>query len=380
MHLIREHEEDSIQVENIGLGRIIWVPVTIRNSSSRVADIPGRLSYMLSRSIKQTNDRARAELPQNMLPKESMLFFRSAHLRYQTAVFSDHLRDMLMTHKVDILAMHWMSYDADSLIARARNSGIPYVFINHFDNERLSRPAARKLLDHAAAIGVVSEVNIPDNLRGLCVNLSDAVDMKYFTPEYARTKKNPADPIVLLPARIIEQKGHKDLIEAARILIARKINLVLYFAGAIDSRPLCEELRKLAETAGIVERVYFLGEKSAEEIREYYAMSSVIALPSYSEGLPRVLLEAQSMEKPFVAYDSGGMREAVLPGETGFLVPAGDIIALADKIAFLLKNESERNRMGQRGREFVASKFNISSLIIRHETFYREALMHKAAY
>ena len=160
-------------------------------------------------------------------------------------------------------------------------------------------------------------------------------------------------------------------------MIDRKIDLAIYFVGAVDSESLHQELRRLAAKAGIEERVLFLGEKSADEIRNCYAVSSVVVLPSYSEGLPRVLLEAQSMEKPIVAYDSGGIKEAILPGETGFLVPTGDITALADKLALLLQSESERRRIGKRGREFVSHKFSISSLIKRHESFYYKALFHK---
>jgi glycosyltransferase involved in cell wall biosynthesis len=377
MHLIKEHESDSIEVEKVGFGRIIWIPVTIRQSSSRLVDLPGRLGFMLGRYLHRSQDEAKVK-PIQIMPKAWRLS-RSwgAHLRFQAAVFSDHLRHMLEEQNVDLLVLHWMSYDADPIITQALKSKIPFVFINHFDNERLSRLATRKWLDRAAAIGVVSALNIPEGLRGRCFNLSDAVDTDFFNPDKARIRRITADPIVLLPARIVNHKGHKDLIETARILISRKINLALIFIGAVDSEPLQQELRKLAATAGIEERVLFMGEKSAEEIRDCYAMSSIVALPSYSEGLPRVLLEAQSMEKPFVAYDSGGMREAVLPGETGFLVPTGDVNALADKLAFLLQNESERRRMGQRGREFVSQKFSISSLIKRHEAFYLKALSRR---
>ena len=82
------------------------------------------------------------------------------------------------------------------------------------------------------------------------------------------------------------------------------------------------------------------------------------------------------MEKPVVAYDNGGMREAVIQGKTGFLVQTGDVTALAERIAFLLQNEADRGRIGKCGREYMTLKFSISSLIKRHEAFYYKALMH----
>jgi glycosyltransferase involved in cell wall biosynthesis len=121
-------------------------------------------------------------------------------------------------------------------------------------------------------------------------------------------------------------------------------------------------------------RVLFLGEKSAEEIREFYATSTIVVLPSYSEGLSRVILEAQSMAKPVVAYEIGAMSDIVLPDETGFLVRTGDINALADKLALLLENETACVRMGRRGRQFVSTAFSITSLLQRHEAFYLGAL------
>jgi phosphatidylinositol alpha-1,6-mannosyltransferase len=80
------------------------------------------------------------------------------------------------------------------------------------------------------------------------------------------------------------------------------------------------------------------------------------------------------MKKPVVAYDSGGTSKALLANETGFLLKSGDVKALADKISFLLENEAERLRMGDRGREFVSSRFSLSALIQRHEAFYLSVL------
>ena len=85
-------------------------------------------------------------------------------------------------------------------------------------------------------------------------------------------------------------------------------------------------------------------------------------------------IRSQAMNKPVVAYDSGGVKEALLPNETGFSVNMGNVKALAEKIEFLLKNQTERLRMGERGREFVCRQFSVSALVQRHEAFYLDAL------
>ena len=102
----------------------------------------------------------------------------------------------------------------------------------------------QKWIPRAAAIGAVSGQGIPDDLQDRCVNLSDAVDTEFFTPAKARPIPLSLRPVVLLPARIGGGKGHHDLLEAASILITRKIDFVVCFAGAVDSESLQRELRR----------------------------------------------------------------------------------------------------------------------------------------
>jgi glycosyltransferase involved in cell wall biosynthesis len=287
---------------------------------------------------------------------------------------SDVLSRLLVTQKVDLLTVHWMTYDTTALISCAMKAEIPFVFINHFQNRRLLLPRTRRWITRAAGIGTVSKWGIPEELSGRTVNLSDAVDTQFFDPEKARPVDFGERRVVLMTARIAPGKGHADLIEAARILISRNLDLALCFVGAVDSECLYQELGRLAAVKGLRQRVFFLGERSQEEIRDWYALSSVVVLPSYAEGLPRVVLEAQAMKRPVVAYDCGGPSEAMLPNETGFLVTPGDVAGLAERIGFLLGNEAERLRMGERGRAFVVGQFGLSALVERHEALYCKVL------
>jgi glycosyltransferase involved in cell wall biosynthesis/peptidoglycan/xylan/chitin deacetylase (PgdA/CDA1 family) len=375
MHMTTTDDaNDAIEVEKIGVGRILWVPVPVRHTNFALAGLAKRAGYVFRQSIRQYRAQ-REEQHSGMLSSlREVLLNGGDHLRYTTAIFSDRLRRLLGTQNIDLLVLHWLSYDTAGFTSRALKAEIPFVFINHFDNTRLSLSQTRKLIARAAAIGSVSGQGIPDDLLNRCVNLSDAVDTEFFAPEKARPIPQPEHPVVLLPARIGESKGHRDLLEAARILIARKIDFTLCFAGAVDSESLHQELLKYVADMGLEQRVLFLGERNGEDIRDWYALSRVVVLPSHSEGLGRVLLEAQAMKKPVVAYDRGGMREALSPNKTGFILETGDVKGLADKISFLLENENEGLRIGERGREFVCSKFSLSALIQRHEAFYLRAL------
>lgn len=374
MHLTRDAANNAIDIEKVGIGRILWVPVPIWQTESRLADLPKRLRYIYDRALLLRQQGGKGQSGGRLSCTLDLFRQHGNHLRHRTAVLSDHLAGLLVDHKVNLLLLHWMNYDADALIARALKARVPFAFINHFDNARFALPQNRKWITRAAAIGTVSDRGIPDELRDRYVDLSDAVDTEFFAPEKAKLMPTPAHPVVLLPARIDTGKGHYDLMEAARILIARNVDFALCFVGAVESESLHQELRRSVAAMGLEGRVDFLGEKSAEEIRNLYALSSIVALPSRSEGLGRVLLEAQAMRKPVVAYDCGGISEAILPHETGFLVEKGNVEALASKIGLLLENESERLRFGQRGREFVSRQFSVSALIQRHEAFYFGAL------
>ena len=100
----------------------------------------------------------------------------------------------------------------------------------------------------------------------------------------------------------------------------------------------------------------------------------MVVLPSYREGTPRVLLEAAAMEKPIVATDVPGCREAVVDGKTGLLVPARDSEALADGVMKLLANRRLRIQMGRAGRKRMVEEFDERRVIRSTLGVYAELL------
>jgi glycosyltransferase involved in cell wall biosynthesis len=373
-HTTTDESDAAIEVEEVGLGRILWIPVSIREVECTVASLPERISfvYRQMRRLRQQNERGAWH---SMVSSSRDLFrHRGGHLRHRTVVLSDRLPELLRAQKIDLLLLHWLSYDSDSLISSASKATVPFAYINHFDNARLSLPETRRCIANAAAIGVVSMQGVPEDLVSRCVNLSDAIDTDYFDPDQVAGLHSAEYPIVLLPARIGPGKGHHDALEAARILIGRGTKFTLCFVGAVDSEKLHQELREAAAAPEMEGRIVFPGEKSADEMRNLYAQSSVVLLPSYSEGLGRVLLEAQAMKKAVVAYDCGGISEAFLPDQTGFLVKKGSIEALTDRISYLLQNDAAQLSMGEIGRGFVCRNFSVAALISRHERFYLNAI------
>jgi glycosyltransferase involved in cell wall biosynthesis len=108
------------------------------------------------------------------------------------------------------------------------------------------------------------------------------------------------------------------------------------------------------EREGVIE---YLG--TTTDVRPYLAQADCLVLPSYREGVPRTLLEAAAMGKPLIATDAPGCRDVVVDGETGWLCPVKDALALAGCMTELLAMPAaERQAMGMAGRRFIVDNFD----------------------
>lgn len=190
--------------------------------------------------------------------------------------------------------------------------------------------------------------------------------------EFVSRPENNGKPLIILASRMLWDKGIKEFVRAAIILKERGIPARFVLVGEPDyHNPATVEEEHLIRwrDAGIVE---WWGWQ--EDMPQVLGESHVVVLPSYREGLPKVLLEASACARPIVATDVPGCREVVRHGENGLLVPARNPEALADAIATLIENPRLRRQMGNRAREIVVNKF--SSEKIGEETLavYRHLL------
>lgn len=368
MHLVPGDSPCSaiqVEVEKRGQGQIIWIPVSFYTEERSLWSLPHRMrvlgasrNTLISRGERSAHSYGRFVFG-NLC----------GHLRYSTMILSEVLVDVLNEYRVDLIIFHWLSYDVETLVSCAARRHIPYAIIHHFDNGRLSMAYARQLAKNAAVVGGVSNRNVPSELKDRYINLSDAVDVNFFSAPQAKPVPYPDSFVVLLPGRIVPGKGHADLLLAAKSLVEVGANTLIVFAGAVESEPLVAELKKKVIQWGLDDRVVFLGELTPEGLRDWYGRSDVVVLPSNSEGLGRVLLEAQAMGKPVIAYDTGGMPEALVANKTGFLIGSGDYAGLEERIKYLIYHPTERTAMGKSGREFVLECYSPSGLFHRHELF-----------
>lgn len=111
-----------------------------------------------------------------------------------------------------------------------------------------------------------------------------------------------------------------------------------------------------------------------KEIDRFNAGMDIICLSSDNEGTPVSLIEAQAANIPVVTTDVGGVRDIVLDGETGFILPKGSLEMYAEKLLELIEDEKKRKKMSQNGWSFVEAKFHYLTLVENMENYYKQLL------
>jgi len=168
-------------------------------------------------------------------------------------------------------------------------------------------------------------------------------------------------PVVMLVARMLRDKGVEEFVEAAGRLRNEGLQARFVLVGDIDTENPSAVTRKMLERwqkSGFIE---WWGRR--DNMPEVYHQAHVVCLPSYREGLPKVLLEAAACGRPIVATDVPGCREVVIDGENGLLVPVKDVDALADALKKLIEHPEMRKQMGAKGRALVEREFSEGKIV-----------------
>jgi glycosyltransferase EpsD len=135
------------------------------------------------------------------------------------------------------------------------------------------------------------------------------------------------------------------------------------------------EISDLAVRYGLDEIVSLTGRVA--NVAKYLSASDVLLSTARREGLPRNVMEAMATGLPVVAYDIRGCNDLVIDGETGFLVPFGDVRGLADKLAWLAQHPDERHQMGEAGRRRIEETFSLEAVLPQMKTVYQNELGRK---
>jgi glycosyltransferase involved in cell wall biosynthesis len=232
------------------------------------------------------------------------------------------------------------------------------------------RRLLRGLLDRAYARSFR-----PDNVRIIVQNSEDRAEVQRLCPaargrirlivgsgvdlaEFQSSPEPPGIPTVLLPARLLREKGVFEFAAAAAELRRWGPAARFVVAGRLD----------LCASSGM----QWFGE--CKDMPRRFREANIVCLPSYREGAPKALLEACAAGRAVVTTDTPGCRDVVRAGETGILVPPRDARALATAIRGLVEDPELRGRMGTRARAQAELEFGVEKVTQMHLALYRELL------
>ncbi len=303
------------------------------------------------------------------------------------------LRGLMQTEQIDLVHCFTIKCVVYGALA-ARLAGVParviavagmgYVFTSNDLKARILRPMVRSLM--RTAIGgkntllvlqnpddvrlfLQARLATPDQIRlipGSGVNCSSFVPKPDHSANASRSLR------VLLPARLLWDKGVAEYVQAARQLLAEHCTIDFLLAGDPDpGNPAAVPQATLDEwvAQGVVQ---WLGH--VDDMPALFNSVDVVVLPSYREGLPKGLIEAAAAGKALVTTDVPGCREVVDHEQNGLLVPARDSRALAQAIARLINEPELRKRLGQAARTKALQSFDEKIVIERTLVVYQELL------
>lgn len=177
-------------------------------------------------------------------------------------------------------------------------------------------------------------------------------------------------PMVTFAARLLRDKGVVEYVKAASLLKLRGVSANFQVVGGIDTGNPTSITRQEIDAWRSEGFISFLGHR--RDISSIFSRSHIIVLPSYREGLPKVLVEAAACGRAVVTCDVPGCRDAIEPGVTGLLVPERNAGALAESIQLLVENSELRQRFGRAGRDLAEREFGIAGIVRQHLDIYQE--------
>lgn len=181
--------------------------------------------------------------------------------------------------------------------------------------------------------------------------------------------------------RLREQKGTDVFVESMCRLLPRYPDFTAVIVGAVtpDQQIFVRGLRARVEAAGLAERVRFLGELPIAEVPLWYQRITIYAFTSRNEGFGLTLLEAMAAGNALVATRAGAASQLVIDGQTGILVPPGDVDALVAALEPLMRDPAQAEAIGRRARERAVDNFGIDSEAKAVVAFYEKVWDGKAA-
>jgi glycosyltransferase involved in cell wall biosynthesis len=263
----------------------------------------------------------------------------------------------------------------------ARWAGVPVVVVSEMAvdlwkgrtdrlvDQKLATWCQRLVGNSDAVVEFYRELGVPEDRLSMIYSGVEDIEPPVVDRSAVRAEFGfEADaPMILFAGRLAAQKRVDDLLKVLDLLQHVQPDARTLIAG---DGPLRAQLEETARLYDLSARVKFLGHR--EDVPRLLAAADLLVLPSAYEGLPNVVLEAMRFGKPVVATAAPGTTEVVVDGETGVLVPIGEIRDMTRVLRDLIRDPAARERMGAAGRARVESSFRADTMIARFAELYEE--------
>jgi glycosyltransferase involved in cell wall biosynthesis len=297
---------------------------------------------------------------------------------------------LIKERKIDVLHSHEYKSDILAFLVR-RFYPIPIIttihgwIANHWKGRLYIGLGKRVLPYFDRVIAVSPKIQAELIARGVAPQrielIHNAIVMENYQPDAYEPKLLrrrfgiPDDGIIVGDVgRLSSEKGQRDFLTAAQRI--NRVRKDVYFV-LIGDGPDRAMLEQYARELGIAERVFFTGH--LQDVRPVYQDIDMLALTSYTEGFPNVLLESLSMNRPILATDVGGVADIVEDNVTGRLVQPGDVEGIANGLLGMIQNPDEARRLMANGRQAVVDKFQFSRRVERVQALYRDVVRSAGA-
>ena len=257
------------------------------------------------------------------------------------------------------LGFVFMAHGAKAVVRRWLVGGLYRVALGHYNLKVIFQNP-----DDRASLATLA--HLPDNkvemIRGSGVDLT----------QYSHTPLPLGVPVVLLAARLLADKGVREFVQAARLLKQQGVSARFCLVGSVDpANPASLADAELTQWEN--DRVVELWGQRLDMLA-VLSSAHLVVLPSYREGLPKVLLEAAACGRAVVTTDVPGCRDAIEPGVSGVLVPVRNAAALADALKGLINDPARCQAMGNAGRALAERAFDVRQVVAAHLRIYQELI------
>jgi glycosyltransferase involved in cell wall biosynthesis len=323
----------------------------------------------------------------NEIPEFRLNSFYDLHTARQVRRFAQYLKK----HEIDVVHTHDFYTNVFGMAAAAV-ARVPVRIASR--RESAVRPASQRLVERSAYRAAHAVVANCEAVRQQLIREgvpAQKVRTIYNGLDLARVQSQAERRDVLTALNLPEQaryvtimanmrahvrhpepacfKDHPTFLRAAQRVKESVPDAAFIIAGEGDLK---EMTQALARSLGIEDRTFFIGR--CQDVGAVLSISDVCVLSSRAEGFSNAILEYMAAGRPVVATDVGGASEAIVHGESGYLVPAGDSDRMAEHIISLLQRPKTASAMGEYGKQLVSEKFSCLKQLQNVESLYNELL------